>query len=165
MVTLYDFDPRSQPKEILEAIGLVVLEGNELEAMVKVGLAKVTKASDYAGYVAFQAMPFGQAYDLLRLLVEVELDQSTSESAHRKKSLLDALAGAKAAMEERNSVVHAFRYVDIQSGVSLANRMKIGKSGMSVPQEVLPATARAVADLIRERRHMLFAALMDHDLH
>ena len=153
---VYDFDPRSQPDEILKAIGLVVLEANELEATIKMGLSSLLNADQKIAHITFQSMAFGQAYDLLKLLAEVLVDQSTSDAAEGKKSFLASIARCKSAMDERNYVVHAFRFVDGADGQTFINRMKVGKSGVSLTEMVTPSLASAVANKLRDARHDLF---------
>jgi len=153
---VYDFDPRSQPDEILKAIGLVVLEANELEAIIKMGLASLLKADQKIAHITFQSMTFGQAFDLLKLLAEVLVDQSNHDAVEGKKSFLASIARCKAAMDERNYVVHSFRFVDHEEGQTFISRMKVGKSGVSLKETVTPSLANAVADMLREARHDLF---------
>ena len=153
---VYDFDPRSQPDEVLKAIGLVVLEANELEATIKMGLASLLKADQKIAHITFQSMNFGQAFDLLKLLAEVLIDQSTQDSAEGKRLFLASIAKCKAAMDERNYVVHSFRFLDQDDGQTFISRMRVGKSGVSLKEAVTPSLAGSVADMLRDARHDLF---------
>jgi hypothetical protein len=152
----HSFDPLDVPADLLQAIGLLVLEANELESTARMGLSMFLDLGAREGQIAFQKLSAAAALETLADLAGDYLDPPRPVS-----SLASAARAGKAAYELRNRRAHSPVFLHGLTGQSTTHsqKVKIGKDSVNI--DVTPEHVLAEAATIRDARFALFRCLED----
>lgn len=143
--TIYDFDPNNTSPEVLQALGLLVLEANELEATARSILGEMLNMNPRSAAIALQRQTVGSIFETI-----VDLIDDRPEHSSDCREFREAVRKGQAAYNKRNARVHSSFFKIPGSGQSLTNLHKVKAGKSRSPVTVSAEEIRAEADAIHD---------------